>query len=69
MLRTRGGGSHVVQANAPPFGVTLAGLFVASVSCNALAASLKSQKTPEFCQRLLHEYGLAQVGLSLCYHH
>jgi len=24
---------------------------------------------PEFCQRFLHKYGLAQVGLSLCYQH
>jgi hypothetical protein len=24
---------------------------------------------PEFCQRFLHKYGLAQVGLSLCYSH
>ena len=47
MLRTRGGGSHVVQANAPPFGITLAGLFAASVSCNALAASLKSHTGSE----------------------
>ena len=42
MLRTKGGGSHVIQANAPPFGVTLAGLFATPVSCGALATFLQS---------------------------
>src|SRR5438093_8761746 len=39
MLRSRGGGSHVIQAIAPPFGVPLTGLFATPVSCGALAAS------------------------------
>lgn len=47
MLRHKGGGSHVVQANAPPFGVTLAGLFATSVACDALAASPRSRCGPE----------------------
>src|SRR2546425_10341141 len=41
MLRTRGGGSHVIQANAPPFGVTLTGLFDTPIG--ALATSLQSR--------------------------
>jgi hypothetical protein len=47
MLRTSGGGSHVIQANAPPFGVTLAGLFATPVSCSALATSPQSSTAPE----------------------
>src|SRR3989454_7372012 len=43
MLRSRGGGSHVIQAIAPPFGVTLAGLFATPVSCSALATSLRDR--------------------------
>src|SRR5207245_6262775 len=39
----RGGDSHVVQANAPPFGVTRTGLFDTPVNCDALAASLQNQ--------------------------
>ena len=42
MLRTKGGGSHVIQATALPFGVSLAGLFATPVSCSALATSLPS---------------------------
>src|SRR3989337_641625 len=47
MLRSSGGGSHVIQANAPPFGVTLAGLFATPVSCGALATSPQSGTTSE----------------------
>ena len=47
MLRSSGGGSHVIQANAPPFGVTLAGLFATPVSCSALATSLQSGTASE----------------------
>ena len=47
MLRSSGGGSHVIQANAPPFGVTLAGLFATPVSCGALAASPQSGPASE----------------------
>ena len=64
MLRSRGGGAHVIQANAPAFGVTLTGLFVTPIAGSALAASLRGQMSLEFCQRLLYEYGLAQVGLN-----
>ena len=47
MLRSSGGGSHVIQANVPPFGVTLAGLFATPVSCGALAASPQSGTASE----------------------
>src|SRR6266700_5570166 len=47
MLRSSGGGSHVIQANAPPFGVTLAGLFATPVSCGALATSPQSGTASE----------------------
>src|SRR5438105_1449628 len=47
MLRSSGGGSHVIQANAPPFGVTLAGHFATPVSCGALAASPQSGTASE----------------------
>jgi hypothetical protein len=46
MLRRQGGGSHVVQANAPPFGVTLAGLFATLHRWNALAALPRSGNAP-----------------------
>lgn len=36
---------------------------------NALATLPRGRLPPEFCQRFLHKYGLAQVGLSLCYQH
>ena len=67
MLRHRGGGSHVVQAYAPPFGVTLAGLFATQHYCCALATF--SRIAPGFCQRFPHRYGPAQVGFGLCYQH
>src|SRR5712691_9630486 len=47
MLRRRGGDSHVVQANAPPFGVTRTGLFDTPVNCDALAASLQNHLRSE----------------------
>ena len=46
MLRTRGGGSHVIQAIAPPFGVTLAGLFATLHRWNALATLPRSGNAP-----------------------
>ena len=47
MLRRRGGDSHVVQANAPPFGATWTGLFATPVDCDALATSLQNQLRSE----------------------
>src|SRR5206468_12444041 len=49
---------------APPFGLTLTGRFVTPIAGRALAAFLRGQMSLEFCQRLLYECGLAQVGLN-----
>jgi len=46
MLRRQGGGSHVIQANAPPFGVTLAGLFATLHRWNALATFPRGEIAP-----------------------
>jgi hypothetical protein len=63
MLHLRGGGSHDGQAGAAPPGVSLAGLFVTNHCWRALA-TFPLERIQRFSQRLLNEYGLAQVGFS-----
>ena len=70
MLRPQGGGSHVPSADTPPCKVTLAGLSVTSITgTHWLHPQGASRKRPWFCQRFLHKYGLAQVGLGRCNRH
>jgi len=64
MLRHRGGGSHDGQAGTAPLGVSLEGLFETDHCWTALA-TFPLVRTQRFSQRLLNEYGLAQVGLDL----
>src|SRR5436853_484233 len=70
MLRPQGGSSHVASADTPPCEVTLTGLSVTSITgTHWLHPHRVSAKRSRFCQRFLHKYGLAQVGLGLCYQH
>jgi hypothetical protein len=65
-LRTQGGDSRNLQADATPPGVELPGLFATAHYCTALATlPLIAQR---FWQPLLHEYGPAQVGFDRCFH-
>jgi hypothetical protein len=68
MLRRQGGGSHVIQADLPPFRVPWVGLFAMSHYWPTLATFLATFGS-ELNPQLLHKYGLAQVGFGLCYRH
>lgn len=69
MLRRQGGGSHGHSGQRATLRSNAGWPLRYAPSLERTGCAPPGPIAPEFCQRFLHKYGLAQVGLSLCYQH